>query len=304
VVKSSLKAEKSLMKLGGKALKSKGDDALKLVDNKIDDVGRSLIDDTAGGAKGISSEVTGVSQKYLGCFAAGTPIQTPSGSKPIEEFVPGDWVLAQDESDPDAVPTLRQVEEVFENQAQVMVLGLGGREIETTPEHPFWVRDKGWTAAGEIETGDELRSHDGQWIPLDSKLLADNIVTVYNMRVAEDHTYFVGSPLWGFTVWAHNACKYTPNGINLSDHAASESLKRHKFKSPYKDVDDIVRNAQWHPTQADGAIVHLYRQPTRSKLYSMVIVNPNTNMLVTALRNLDGNALRRLSANYEFPLPW
>ena len=51
VVKSSLKAEKSLMKLGGKALKSKGDDALKLVDNKIDDVGRSLIDDTAGGAK-------------------------------------------------------------------------------------------------------------------------------------------------------------------------------------------------------------------------------------------------------------
>ena len=51
VVKSSLKAEKSLMKLGGKALKSKGDDALKLVDNKIDDVGRSLIDDAAGGAK-------------------------------------------------------------------------------------------------------------------------------------------------------------------------------------------------------------------------------------------------------------
>ncbi len=120
--------------------------------------------------------------------------------------MPGDWVLAQDESDPEAIPTLRQVEEVFENQAQVMVLGLGGWTIETTPEHPFWVRDKGWTAAGEIEPGDELRSHDGQWIPLDSKLLTDNIVTVYNMRVAEDHTYFVGSPLWGFNVWAHNAC--------------------------------------------------------------------------------------------------
>jgi hypothetical protein len=45
------------MKLGGKALKSKGDDALKLVDNKIDDVGRSLIDDAAGGAKGIVDDV-------------------------------------------------------------------------------------------------------------------------------------------------------------------------------------------------------------------------------------------------------
>ena len=92
-----------------------------------------------------------------------------------------------------------------------MVLGLGGREIETTPEHPFWVRDKGWTAAGEIEPGEELRSHDGQWISLDSKQLTDSIVTVYNMRVAEDHTYFVGSPLWGFTVWAHNTC--TPIGF-------------------------------------------------------------------------------------------
>ena len=60
VVKSSLKAEKSLMKLGGKALKSKGDDALKLVDNKIDDVGRSLIDDTAGGAKKLNPYYTQV----------------------------------------------------------------------------------------------------------------------------------------------------------------------------------------------------------------------------------------------------
>jgi hypothetical protein len=59
VVKSSLKAEKSLMKLGGKALKSKGDDALKLVDNKIDDVGRSLIDDTAGGAKQVEALTSG-----------------------------------------------------------------------------------------------------------------------------------------------------------------------------------------------------------------------------------------------------
>jgi hypothetical protein len=28
----------------------------------------------------------------------------------------------------------------------------------------------------------------------------------YNFRVAGDHTYFVGSPAWGFSLWAHNAC--------------------------------------------------------------------------------------------------
>ena len=32
--------------------------------------------------------------------------------------------------------------------------------------------------------------------------------TVYNVEVDVDHTYFVGSPDWGWSVWAHNAgCK-------------------------------------------------------------------------------------------------
>jgi hypothetical protein len=30
--------------------------------------------------------------------------------------------------------------------------------------------------------------------------------TVYNFRVADYHTYYVGSPDWSFSVWAHNAC--------------------------------------------------------------------------------------------------
>ena len=28
---------------------------------------------------------------------------------------------------------------------------------------------------------------------------------VYNLRVAENHTYYVGSAAWGFDVWVHNA---------------------------------------------------------------------------------------------------
>jgi hypothetical protein len=32
--------------------------------------------------------------------------------------------------------------------------------------------------------------------------------TLYNLRVADHHTYFVGSREWGFSVWAHNACVY------------------------------------------------------------------------------------------------
>ena len=31
------------------------------------------------------------------------------------------------------------------------------------------------------------------------------VETVYNFRVANCHTYFVGCAEWGFSVWAHNA---------------------------------------------------------------------------------------------------
>jgi hypothetical protein len=33
-----------------------------------------------------------------------------------------------------------------------------------------------------------------------------NWVPVYNLRVADWHTYFVGDDSWGFSVWAHNQC--------------------------------------------------------------------------------------------------
>ena len=218
--------------------------------------------------------------------------------------MPGDWVLAQDESDPDAVPTIRQVEEVFENQAQVMVLGLGNRSIETTPEHPFWVRDKGWTVAGEIETGEELRSHDGQWIPFDSKQLTDSIVTVYNMRVAEDHTYFVGSPLWGFTVWAHNMCALNDEPkIKLSSHAKLRGSQGRPVSNVVNDVQRagrgdvymegskfVVRgsNKREHIISPDGVVLTslIRNKAARQKRLIDGIIRIATDREIEALKNL------------------
>ena len=46
---------------------------------------------------------------------------------------------------------------------------------------------------------------DGQLLSLDSIEMTDKLQTVYNMRIADYHTYFVGCDEWGFSVWAHNA---------------------------------------------------------------------------------------------------
>src|SRR5262249_31671002 len=48
--------------------------------------------------------------------------------------------------------------------------------------------------------------HDGQWVPVDDLSDSGHSATVYNVRIAGYHTYFVGSRDWGFSVWAHNVC--------------------------------------------------------------------------------------------------
>jgi intein/homing endonuclease len=83
-------------------------------------------------------------------------------------------------------------------------LHVGGQVIRTTPEHPFWVQGEGWLPAGQLRVGDLLVGHDGRWVEVEDVLDTGEYETVYNLRIADYHTYFVGTPEWGFSVWAHN----------------------------------------------------------------------------------------------------
>ncbi|HEY1190682.1 MAG TPA: polymorphic toxin-type HINT domain-containing protein, partial [Gemmata sp.] len=95
---------------------------------------------------------------------------------------------------------------VFRRIGPVFHLTLpGGIVIGTTGEHPFFVRDKGWTAAQELRPGDELALMAPGWVKVEGIEDTGRIDTVYNLEVEDDHTYFVGCDEWGFSVWAHNA---------------------------------------------------------------------------------------------------
>jgi hypothetical protein len=98
------------------------------------------------------------------------------------------------------------VEEVFQRWGVIWEVAVGGRVLRTTAEHPFWVRGRGWTAARQLRVGDALRSHDGQWLAVEDVRDTGRAEAVYNGRVAEYHTYFVGCDEWGFSLWAHNSC--------------------------------------------------------------------------------------------------
>ncbi len=40
------------------------------------------------------------------------------------------------------------------------------------------------------------------------------VAPVYNFQVSDFHTYYVGSPAWGFDVWVHNNNPSCPDGVD------------------------------------------------------------------------------------------
>jgi hypothetical protein len=116
-------------------------------------------------------------------------------------------VLARNELEPHGPLELKRVEELFTRTSPIIELEIGGQKIGTTEEHPFYVPAReAFVPARELQVGDQLVSHDGQLLRTDAIQSTLQIATVYNLRVADYHTYFVGCDEWGWNVWAHNTC--------------------------------------------------------------------------------------------------
>jgi intein/homing endonuclease len=142
---------------------------------------------------------------FKACFAAGTPLRVPGGSRNIEEIRVGDMVLSRDEHNCEGPVEAKVVEELFVREGLLWYVEVNGRRIRTTHEHPFFVASKGWVPCNELKVGDRLLSESGAWVTVESVEDTGIWSTVYNLRVADYHTYFVGKDEWGFSVWAHNA---------------------------------------------------------------------------------------------------
>ena len=126
-----------------------------------------------------------------------------SGLLPIEDIQPGDLVWA---TDPDTgETTLKTVVRTFINESEELVhLTVNGEEITTTPGHPFWVPQKGWTKAVHLRAGDRLQLLNGEYVVVEQiqHELLEAPVFVYNFEVEDFHTYYVGSD----SVLVHNKC--------------------------------------------------------------------------------------------------
>jgi tetratricopeptide (TPR) repeat protein len=125
------------------------------------------------------------------CFAAGTPVRTMEGFRPIEEIRPGDLVLSQD------VTTggldFRPIVFVHHNAPnQTLRITLSNDEIlSASVYHRFWRSGAGWAQARDLKPGDVLRT-----LGSTLRVLAVEpgpVEPLFNLDVAQNRTFFAGN---------------------------------------------------------------------------------------------------------------
>ncbi|MDR3054011.1 MAG: HINT domain-containing protein [Zoogloeaceae bacterium] len=157
-----------------------------------------------------------LAREKLPCFVAGTLVHTKDGKKPIEKIKVGDWVLSYPD---DQVPpshireeheyTYRQVTRTFVHEdkpvCEVTIMNFASNFKETlkvTLDHPFYVSNRGWIPAGELNFMCPLEAKNFGNLATGMPSATGEQARVYNLEVDEFHTYYVGC----LGAWVHNAC--------------------------------------------------------------------------------------------------
>jgi hypothetical protein len=136
------------------------------------------------------------------CFVAGTLISTSFGLVPIETIMAGDTVQSFNPETQSI--SQKTVEEVFVRESSELIhVKVRNEIISATREHPFYVVQKGFVEAVKLRAGDILCTVNGEYVIVEQiqHEILEAPIKVYNFRVADNHTYFVGNT----SVGVHNA---------------------------------------------------------------------------------------------------
>jgi len=128
-----------------------------------------------------------------GCFVAGTIVQTEHGPEPIEKIKKGEKVWTRN--------PLTGKTELTDPKT-----GKTAQSITGTAEHLFFTPGGKMIPMGHLRVGQQIVSRDGEALVVQTIQIrhVEEGVSVYNLTVEDDHTYFVGSADGG--EWVHNAC--------------------------------------------------------------------------------------------------
>lgn len=151
-----------------------------------------------------------------GCsFTSTTQVDTPDGKHAIGTLQVGDEVMAYNPQTHkmEAEPILHIWKNTDSDLIDLTItIDAPGHDeksgtkktevIHTTSKHPFLTTDQGFIAAGDLKVGMKVQSADGSIGTITSWKTVQGTKTMYNLEVAQDHTFAVGNDEW----IVHNRC--------------------------------------------------------------------------------------------------
>ena len=173
--------------------------------------------------------LSGKFRQACNSFTAGTLVSTEHGLVPIEDIKIGDKVWSFNEETGDT--SLQAVIHLISGEGEKEIVQIklnNGETIEATAGHPFYTMTSGgswdWQYAGEL-TSDSMLFTTTDAVDIKSVFVEYEQLPVYNLTVANDHTYYVGES----SVLAHNAGKCQFPKINW-EKVLSGEFKKGKFR--------------------------------------------------------------------------
>ena len=188
---------------------------------------------------------TGGMTTTMKCFVAGTLVLTASGLIAIEQIKVGDIVYAADEESLDV--SLKPVLETYIRETSSLIhITVNGEEIISTYDHPYYVNKKGFVSAELLWIGAELIDKNGKVFQVEQiyrEKLDDESEKVYNFKVDECHTYFVGR----YSVLVHNA-----------DYDVDIVSKNMKERIPNDELDPPTERGKAPTSKKDGKPIEIH----------------------------------------------
>jgi len=221
--------------------------------------------------------------QHLYCFVKGTLVLLADGSRQaIDTLQAGQMVMAVPENDPLAGPMPAKVLQVYHNDpASICHLQLADEIVRTTPNHPFFVENKGWVKAQDLLPGDLLRTARGDFLPVQSLALTTAVEPVFNIQVETCHTYFVALSQNGHAILVHNWSLPTMSDL--------KSLT-------WSDVADLI-GTTWNTTKY--AVPHFWSSTGVGLTEAQDMLTGNTEELTNVASNEDYMIAHNQSINGE-----
>ena len=130
------------------------------------------------------------------CFVAGTKVLSENGLINIEDIKNGMKVYSYNEETKQV--ELNEVKNTFINYVDydMYKIYIENEVIESTNKHPYYIKDRGWIEARNLQIGDTLITPENKEIEIKNieivKHVGNKLKEVYNIEVNNNHNYFVG----------------------------------------------------------------------------------------------------------------